>query len=120
MAAVLVASVEPFAIASKHPPQVKVLTPSSLGGSFEMAGCRTKRIFFLLCILLLTLVLNEVGKASAKAEDDDGRGREVEEYSIRRLTGSWTQGWRRLYLPPPPAGNTFKAQVVPAPPPPSL
>ncbi|RWV81391.1 hypothetical protein GW17_00057194 [Ensete ventricosum] len=58
MAAVLVASVEPFAIASKHPPQVKVLTPSSLGGFFEMAGSRTKRIVFLLCILLLTLVLS--------------------------------------------------------------
>ena len=62
---------------------------------------------------------DDVGKASAKAEDD-GRGRELEEYSIRRLTGSWTQSWRRLYLPPPPAGNTFKAQVVPSPPPPSL
>ncbi|URE21872.1 hypothetical protein MUK42_11016 [Musa troglodytarum] len=75
-----------------------------------MAGSRTKCIDFL---------LNDVGKASAKAEDD-GRGQELEEYSIRRLTGSWTQGLRRLYVPPPPAGNTFKAQVVPSPPPPSL
>ncbi|RWW50045.1 hypothetical protein BHE74_00043741 [Ensete ventricosum] len=68
MAAVLVASVEPFAIASKHPPQVKVLTPSCLGGSLEMAGSRTKRIVFLLCILLLTLVLSRCpGAPSAVA-----------------------------------------------------